>query len=105
MDWAWGQKSVEFLTGLTGNPVLNKNAKITIESAQKEFNSTGKPVKRGAQGYWILQRNHENNPIEINKGCGTCQNTEIKRKIELPVGFYGKCAFEKSLWIFQELRI
>jgi len=46
MDWAHGQKNVEFLTGLTGNSVLNKYAKTTIESAQREFKSTGNPVKR-----------------------------------------------------------
>lgn len=46
MDWAQGHKNVEFLTGLSGNPVLNKNARVTIESAQREYKATGKPVKR-----------------------------------------------------------
>jgi hypothetical protein len=34
MDWAHGLKRVEFITGLTGNAVLNKYAKVTIESAK-----------------------------------------------------------------------
>ena len=46
MDWAQGHKNVEFLTGLAGNSVLNKNARATIESAQREYKATGKPVKR-----------------------------------------------------------
>ena len=46
MDWADGEKNVEFITGLAGNAVLNQNAKTTIESAQREYNSYGKPVKR-----------------------------------------------------------
>ena len=46
MDWSEGQEKVEFLTGLTGNTVLNKYAKTTIESAKREYKATGKPVKR-----------------------------------------------------------
>lgn len=46
MDWSEKQKKVEFLTGLTGNTVLNKHAKTTIESAEREYKATGKPVKR-----------------------------------------------------------
>lgn len=37
---------VEFITGLTGNSVLNKCAKLTIESARRSYESNGKPVKR-----------------------------------------------------------
>ena len=46
MAWATGQDKVHFLTGLTGNKVLNDLARITINSAEKQFKSTGKPVKR-----------------------------------------------------------
>ena len=46
MDWAHGLKRVEFITGLTGNAVLNKHAKVTIESAKREYNKYNKPVKR-----------------------------------------------------------
>jgi hypothetical protein len=46
MDWAHGLKRVEFITGLTGNAVLNKYAKVTIESAKREYNKYNKPVKR-----------------------------------------------------------
>lgn len=46
MDWTEGEKNVEFITGLAGNSVLNQNAKTTIESAQREYNFYGKPVKR-----------------------------------------------------------
>ena len=46
MDWAHGLKRVEFITGLTGNAVLNKYAKVTIESARREYNKYNKPIKR-----------------------------------------------------------
>ena len=46
MAWATGQDKVHFLTGLTGNKLLNDLARITINSAEKQFKSTGKPVKR-----------------------------------------------------------
>ncbi len=46
MDWSETQKNVEFLTGITGNSALTKLAKSTIESAKKQYLTTGKPVKR-----------------------------------------------------------
>ena len=46
MDWAHKQKNIEFITGLTGNSVLNHNAKTTIESAEREYKTYGKPVRR-----------------------------------------------------------
>jgi len=46
MAWTAGQEKVHFLTGLTGNKLLNDLARITINSAEKQFKSTGKPVKR-----------------------------------------------------------
>jgi hypothetical protein len=46
MAWAMGQDKVHFLTGLTGNKTLHDLARITIDSAEKQYKSTGKPVKR-----------------------------------------------------------
>jgi len=46
MDWSVNQKNVEFITGLTGNSVLDKYSDTTIESAKREYAATGKPVKR-----------------------------------------------------------
>ncbi len=46
MDWAHSLKRIEFITGLTGNPVLNKCAKVTVESAQREYDAYNKPIKR-----------------------------------------------------------
>ncbi len=46
MDWTHEMKNVEFITGLTGNSILNEKAKITIQSAQREYKQYGKPVKR-----------------------------------------------------------
>jgi hypothetical protein len=46
MDWALGEKNIEFITGIAGNPALNRNARTTLESAQREYNFYGKPVKR-----------------------------------------------------------
>lgn len=46
MDYTRNLPRVEFITGLTGNSVLNKYAKLTIESAKRSYESNGKPVKR-----------------------------------------------------------
>lgn len=46
MDWVSGEHNVGFITGLTGNAKLNELARVTIESAQREFNQYRKPVKR-----------------------------------------------------------
>jgi len=46
MDWTCVHRKVDFITGLAGNAILHELAKITIESAQREFNQYQKPVKR-----------------------------------------------------------
>lgn len=46
MDWAHDNRRLEFITGLSGNSVLNRYAKITIDSAKREYKMYGKPVKR-----------------------------------------------------------
>lgn len=45
MDWVETQYRVGFVTGLSGNQVLNRKAKTTIKSAQRKFDTFGKPVK------------------------------------------------------------
>ncbi len=46
MDWTHDLQRVEFITGLTGNAVLNECSKVTVESARREYEKYGKPVKR-----------------------------------------------------------
>lgn len=46
MDWVHDIKRVEFITGLSGNSVLNQHAKTTVESARREYEMYGKAVKR-----------------------------------------------------------
>jgi len=46
MDWTWIQPNVDFITGLAGNAILHELARVTIESAQREFNKYQNPVKR-----------------------------------------------------------
>lgn len=46
MDWSQDLNKIAFITGITGNPALNKLAKITIESAEREFKQYGKALKR-----------------------------------------------------------
>lgn len=46
MDWSHDQKNIRFLTGLTGNRLLNKLSAVTVESAKSAFKQTGKAVKR-----------------------------------------------------------
>ena len=45
MDWTWEKPNVGFITGLTGNAKLNELARVTIESAQREYIQYHKPVK------------------------------------------------------------
>lgn len=46
MDWSEGRSNIGFLTGITGNAVLNRLSKITAESAKREYDLYKKPVKR-----------------------------------------------------------
>jgi len=46
MDWTSAQPRVGFITGLTGNAKLHELARVTIESAQREFEKYQNPVKR-----------------------------------------------------------
>jgi hypothetical protein len=46
MPWCKTQPSTGFITGLTGNSKLNELARVTIQSAEREFKQYGKPVKR-----------------------------------------------------------
>lgn len=46
MDWAYDQEKVHFISGLTGNSVLNKLAEITIKSAEREYAQYDKAVRR-----------------------------------------------------------
>jgi hypothetical protein len=46
MDWAYTQERVHFISGLTGNNILNRMAEVTIKSPEREYNQYGKAVKR-----------------------------------------------------------
>lgn len=46
MDWSETQNKVDFITGISGNQILNRHAQTTIQSAQREFETSKKPVKR-----------------------------------------------------------
>ena len=45
MDWAYEQTKLHFISGLTGNSVLNKLSETTVKSAEREYARYGKPVK------------------------------------------------------------
>ena len=46
MDWTCIQSNLSFITGLAGNAKLHELSKVTVESAQREFNRYKNPVKR-----------------------------------------------------------
>jgi hypothetical protein len=46
MDWTSVKRDVHFITGLTGNSVLNKLSATTVTSAEREYAQYGKPIKR-----------------------------------------------------------
>ncbi len=46
MEYTHDMNRVEFITGLTGNSVLNKCAETTIKSAEQQYNRYARPVKR-----------------------------------------------------------
>jgi hypothetical protein len=52
-----------------------------------------------------LHGNHRNRTVEVDKSGSTWQLLKIKVQIEKPAEFYAKWAFQKSLWVFQELRV
>ena len=45
MDWSKGQHKINFLTGLTGNPVLKKLCETTINSAERAYKEKETPIK------------------------------------------------------------
>lgn len=46
MDWSESEDKVGFITGISGNPVLNRLAEVTVNSAEREYKQYGNPVKR-----------------------------------------------------------
>lgn len=46
MDYSQDKEYIGFITGITGNSVLNDMASITVKSAEREYAQYGKPVKR-----------------------------------------------------------
>ena len=46
MQWCKTQPSTGFITGLTGNAKLHELARVTIQSAEREYKQYGRPVKR-----------------------------------------------------------
>lgn len=46
MQWSATQPLTGYITGLSGNKKLNEMARVTIQSAEREFKQYGKPVKR-----------------------------------------------------------
>jgi hypothetical protein len=46
MDWCKGETNVRFMTGLTGNSVLNSMIQGLVKSCENEFARYGNPIKR-----------------------------------------------------------
>src|SRR5699024_4319388 len=46
MDWTETKEKIGFVTALSGNQLLNKEVKTTLESAKKAFKKYGKPTKQ-----------------------------------------------------------
>jgi hypothetical protein len=46
MDWSEDKPGIRFITGLTGNSLLNSMVKDIVESCRYQFNRDGKEVKR-----------------------------------------------------------
>ena len=46
MEWCTGQPMTGYITGLSGNQKLHEIARVTIDSAEREYKQYGKPVKR-----------------------------------------------------------
>jgi hypothetical protein len=45
MEYAGNTEKVEFITGLTGNAVLNKKCETTKKTAEREHKEYGRTVK------------------------------------------------------------
>jgi hypothetical protein len=46
MDWAKEREKVSFITGLCGNSKLHQLSKVTVESAERSYAKSQRPVKR-----------------------------------------------------------
>jgi hypothetical protein len=77
MDWTWLQPDVDFITGLAGNARLHELARITIESAQREFKQYQNPVKR-YHSFMYKAESWENHQRVIVKVEVTTMGTNIR---------------------------
>lgn len=59
MAWTESQRKLHYLTGLTGNKILNNLANVTIESAKNQFRQTGIAVKRYHSFYYAAASWHK----------------------------------------------
>ena len=97
------ENNLSFITGLTGNKRLNKLSQITVESAEREYNQTGRPVKRYHSfmykaDSWEMQ---ERVIVKVEVNCkGTniryiaTDNTEYRTKSVYEVGYCQRGAME-----------
>ncbi len=97
------ENNLSFITGLTGNKRLNKLSQTTVESAEREYNQTGKPVKRYHSfmykaDSWEVQ---ERVIVKVEVNCkGTniryiaTDNTEYRTKGIYEVGYCQRGAME-----------
>ena len=95
MNWAGIQPNVGFITGLTGNVKLHELARVTIESAQREFNQYQKPVKR-YHSFMYKAGSWENYQRVIVKVEVSTMGTNIRYIVTSLVDFRTRDLYEKG---------
>ena len=95
MHWCKQQDKTGFITGLSGNKKLNELAAVTINSAKREFEQYGKPVKRYHS--FMYQAGSWDGPQKvIVKVEVTVLGTNVRYIITSLVDFKAKNLYEKG---------
>jgi hypothetical protein len=103
MQWCADQHKTGFITGLSGNKKLNELAAVTINSAKREFEQYGRPVRRYHSfmyraGSWEMPHKVivkvEVNQMGINVRYIVTNLVDFKAKDLYEKGYCARCSME-----------
>ena len=95
MEWCDNQNKTGFITGLSGNKKLHELAKVTINSAEREFKQYGRPVKR-YHSFMYRAGSWEKSQKIVVKVEVSAMGTNIRYIVTDLVNFRAKELYEKG---------
>jgi hypothetical protein len=95
MAWADNQPKTGFITGLSGNNKLHELARVTINSAEREFKQYGKPVKR-YHSFMYQAGSWEKPQKVVVKVEVSAMGTNIRYIVTNLINFRAKQLYEKG---------